>query len=165
MLFGSESSGKTTLAAQLAVHYRAVWVPEFAREYLEAKGETCTLADIVPIAEGQLRLEREAAAFQPQLLFCDTNILETKVYSEAYFQTTPPAVLRWIEEYPYDFYLLTLPDTPWTPDGLRDRPHERAQMHQLFQLELVSRKLPFAEISGTGPQRLYQAIAAVDAFI
>ena len=34
---GAESSGTTTLASDLAAHYRTVWVPEFGREHFEAK--------------------------------------------------------------------------------------------------------------------------------
>ena len=37
VLFGPESTGKTTLSKQLARHYNTVWTPEFAREYLQKK--------------------------------------------------------------------------------------------------------------------------------
>ena len=37
VLFGPESSGKTTLSQQLARYYNTVWVPEFARDYLQEK--------------------------------------------------------------------------------------------------------------------------------
>ena len=33
VLFGPESTGKTTLSRQLARHYNSVWVREFARQY------------------------------------------------------------------------------------------------------------------------------------
>ena len=35
VLFGPESTGKTTLSNQLARYYNSVWVPEYAREYLQ----------------------------------------------------------------------------------------------------------------------------------
>ena len=37
VLFGPESTGKTTLSRQLAKHYNTIWVPEYAREYLQDK--------------------------------------------------------------------------------------------------------------------------------
>ena len=65
VLFGPESTGKTTLSRQLAKHYNSVWVPEYAREYLQNKWnnerKTCELDDLLPIAEGQIRLENELA--------------------------------------------------------------------------------------------------------
>ena len=46
VLFGPESTGKTTLSQDLAKHYNTVWVPEYAREYLQDKwdkeGKTCS---------------------------------------------------------------------------------------------------------------------------
>ena len=35
VLFGPESTGKTTLAKQLAAHFNTEWVPEYMREYIE----------------------------------------------------------------------------------------------------------------------------------
>ena len=40
VLFGPESTGKTTLAKKLAYHFQTNWVPEFAREYLEKKNDS-----------------------------------------------------------------------------------------------------------------------------
>ena len=53
VLFGPESSGKTTLATQLAAHYKTTWVPEFARDYLQkkwdSKKEICSKEDLIQI--------------------------------------------------------------------------------------------------------------------
>ncbi|MEM9648577.1 MAG: ATP-binding protein, partial [Bacteroidota bacterium] len=63
VLFGPESTGKTTLSQQLARQYNTVWVPEYAREYLQNKWnnerKTCEPKDLLPIARGQIRLENE----------------------------------------------------------------------------------------------------------
>ena len=37
VLYGPESSGKTTLAKALAKQFQTTWVPEFARNYLQEK--------------------------------------------------------------------------------------------------------------------------------
>ena len=89
VLFGPESTGKTTLSEKLARHYNTVWVPEYAREYLQDKWnnerKTCESKDLLPIAEGQMRFENDLATKATDLLICDTDLLETKVYSEAYY--------------------------------------------------------------------------------
>ena len=33
VVVGAESTGKTTLAQRLAVHYQTAWVPEYGRPY------------------------------------------------------------------------------------------------------------------------------------
>ena len=89
VLFGPESTGKTTLSKQLAQYYNTLWVPEYAREYLQKKwnnkGKTCEPKDLLPIAEGQMRLENSLARKANKILICDTDLLETKVYSEVYY--------------------------------------------------------------------------------
>ena len=63
VVFGPESSGKTTLSKKLAAHYNALWIEEYAREYLQEKWDKekkiCELEDMIPIAVGQIKLENE----------------------------------------------------------------------------------------------------------
>ncbi|MGB2224435.1 MAG: AAA family ATPase, partial [Polaribacter sp.] len=88
-LFGPESTGKTTLSKQLAHHYETVWVREYAREYLQEKWnnerKTCELEDILPIACGQMALENKWVKRADKVLICDTDLLETMVYSEQFY--------------------------------------------------------------------------------
>ena len=82
-LFGPESTGKTTLANQLATHFKTTWAPEYAREYLQdkwnKKQEICSPEDLLPIAYGQIHIENQALALANTYLFCDTCLLVTKV--------------------------------------------------------------------------------------
>ena len=63
VLFGPESSGKSTLAQALAKEFNTQWVPEYMRIYLQEKWdqheEICTEEDMLPIAKGQIKLEKE----------------------------------------------------------------------------------------------------------
>ena len=57
VLYGPESTGKTTLAKALAEHYQTTWVPEFARTYLQEKWdqkkEVCNLEDLLSLQMGK----------------------------------------------------------------------------------------------------------------
>jgi nicotinamide riboside kinase len=53
---GPESSGKTTLARALSKVLSAVYIPEFARQYLQEKGLKYDQQDLDEIAKGQLNL-------------------------------------------------------------------------------------------------------------
>ncbi len=55
VVIGPESTGKSTLCEKLADHYNTLWVPEYAREYLEKHGPEYTYEDLYDIAAGQLR--------------------------------------------------------------------------------------------------------------
>jgi NadR type nicotinamide-nucleotide adenylyltransferase len=162
VLFGSESTGKTTLAQQLAAHYQTVWVPEYSRIYQEQQGYTPALQDVIPIAKGQMHLEDLLILQANRILICDTDILETKVYSDAYNGTSPEWLLQKVPERYAHLYLLTDIDLPWEPDGIRDRPDNRQEMHKRFKLELVHRNLLYVEISGNYRERFLQAVQAID---
>ena len=118
VLFGPESTGKTTLSKALARYYNSVWVPEYAREYLQDKWnnerKTCEPSDLLPIALGQMHLENELSQKTNTVLICDTNLLETKVYSEAYYSgSCDPLLEKFAIKNEYDLYLLTYIDVPW----------------------------------------------------
>ncbi len=167
VLYGPESTGKTTLSKQLAAHYNTVWVPEFARGYLQKKWDeeqkVCELQDLVPIAEGQVKLENELAKKANRLLICDTDILETKVYSEAYFDGyCDPELEKYALLNTYDLYFLTGIDVPWEPDDLRDRPDQREKMLDLFKTTLEKYGRTFIPLSGGKQERLQTAIFYID---
>jgi len=61
VIIGPESTGKSTLSEQLAAHYKTVWCPEYAREYLLKHGTNYTYDDLLTIAKGQLFLEDKYA--------------------------------------------------------------------------------------------------------
>jgi len=167
VLFGPESTGKTTLAQQLAVHYQTQWVPEYAREYLQDKWDrvqrTCEPEDLVPIAYGQMALENSLARKADRVLICDTDLLETKVYSETYYTgSCDPLLEKYALKNNYDLYLLTYIDTPWVADDLRDRPEERERMFEHFKAALEQYDRNFIILRGDKPKRLAHAIAAID---
>ena len=167
VLFGPESTGKTTLSEQLARYYNSVWVPEYAREYLQNKWnnerKTCEPDDLLPIAEGQMKLENELAKKTDSVLICDTDLLETKVYSEAYYLgSCDPILEKYALENTYDLYFLTYIDTPWEVDDLRDKPEQRAEMFKAFQKELITNKKRYVLLKGDKKQRLETAIKYID---
>ena len=167
VLFGPESTGKTTLSRQLARHYNTVWVAEYAREYLQDKWnntrKTCENHDLIPIAIGQMRLENDLAKKADEVLICDTDLLETKVYSEEYYGGfVDPRLDKAVLENKYDLYLLTYIDTPWEADDLRDRPGQRLEMFNAFENALKKNKKNYLLLKGAMQTRLDKAIKAID---
>ena len=167
VLFGPESTGKTTLSKQLARHYNTVWVPEFARGYLQDKWNnerlTCEHSDLLPIAIGQMKLENELATKADKILICDTDLLETKVYSEEFYGGFVDADLeKAANANTYDLYLLTYIDTPWEEDDLRDRPEQRLEMFNAFENALKTHNRPYILLKGDKKMRLAKAIIEID---
>ena len=170
VLFGPESTGKTTLSRHLARYYNTVWTPEFARAYLQKKWnnerKTCEKKDLIPIAIGQIKMENKLAKKADKLLICDTDLLETKVYSEEFYGGFVDEKLdKAASENQYDLYLLTYVDTPWEKDDLRDRPEQRLEMFNAFENALKKHKKNYIILRGDKETRLKNATEAIDKII
>lgn len=160
---GSECTGKTTLAADLAKAYGVECVPEYVRQFVETIGGRPQFADHGPIARGQRALEDTYRARAKGLLFHDTDLLSTVAYCRAYFGRCPD----WIEAAAIDrkahLYFLCDIDVPWTPDGLRDRGDKRDEMHELFKAVLNEARATVVVLRGSRDERLGIARRHVDA--
>jgi nicotinamide riboside kinase len=142
-------------------------VPEYAREYLQEKWDreqkTCEPEDLMPIALGQMRLENALARRAKGILICDTDLLETKVYSEVYYLGyCDPRLEEAALANTYDLYFLTGVDVPWQPDDLRDKPNEREEMLVTFRKALEDTGRRFILLEGNREERLRKAIFQID---
>jgi HTH-type transcriptional repressor of NAD biosynthesis genes len=177
VLYGPESTGKTMLAQKLAAHYHTLYVPEYARHYLDRKlelydpfgrksSEICQPQDIPQIVIGQVAFEDAFTEQAENILFCDTNPLMTYVYNKYYFKEEAEWIASAAMDRKYDLYLLTNIDIPWIADPPhRDRPHAREELYNLFKEELVKRKLSFVNVQGNYDKRLEYSIEKIDALL
>ena len=169
---GPESTGKTTLARDLAAHFGTAWAPEFARGYLDGKyaGQTppsppCTAEDIPEIARGQLAAEDEAARRSDRVLLCDTDLYATRFYAETYFGSCPEWIRETADARRYELHLLLDADVPWVEDAQRDLPHRRHDMLAWLRAALESAGRPYRVVAGSWGERRRQATAAVAAVL
>lgn len=162
VLTGSESTGKSELAARLGAHFSAPVSREFVRDYAAKLDRPLGFPDHGIIAHGQMAVEDEAIARASAYVILDTDLVSTAVYCKDYFGYCPP----WIEEDALrragDLYLLLRPDIPWVPDGLRDRQHHREEMHALFAEKLASMGVRVVEIGGEREERFAAAVQAIE---
>ena len=177
VILGPESTGKSSLCAQLAEHYQTEWVREYAREYLLTNGTAYTYEELLDIAKGQLALEDEAmerlGKFNGAIttgstpLFIDTNMHVLKVWCEFVFGKCHPFVLNQVVERTYHLYLLCDIDLPWVKDELREYPDllTRKQLYWHYKDMMVNQHVPWININGNYEERLDKAIKAVDALL
>jgi len=147
---------------RLAAHYRTTFAPEYARKYLAVSGPHYTPEDLDNIARGQLAAEAEAEANANRVVFCDSDLLVIKIWSEHSFGTCPEWILQRIDQQHYDLVLLMNVDIPWQPDPLREHPQLRQYFFDLYHRELRERMSNFAEISGDEDRRFDQACFLID---
>lgn len=164
VVIGPESTGKSTLSEALAKALNTVWVPEFARHYLEQLNRPYNENDLLEIAKGQKRSEEEMMVKANRFLICDTNLYVLKVWSEHKYGRCDKLVLETIASQQYDFYLVTYIDTNWEFDPLREHPQKEMRLYFYKQFEdlVINSNIPFLVVKGDENNRLQSALSVVN---
>jgi len=154
-IIGPESCGKSTLAAYLAKRYNGILVPEYAREYMEAKISNLkspisnfqySYSDVESIARHQIEQLKSltgAAVQQAKPVFFDTELIITKVWFEHKYGKCPDWLIEALHQYPMDVYLLCYPDLPWVPDPVRENPDIRLELFNRYEREIQDLNIPY----------------------
>lgn len=142
-IIGPESTGKSSLALYLSKRYKGIYIPEYARTYVEQKGTTeVTYDELCEIAKHQIE---EIKSLSGEIVFFDTELIITKVWFDYAFGRVP----EWLEEaiirYPMDIYLLTYPDLPWVPDPARSNGSDaiRMELFKRYEVEIQALNIPY----------------------
>ena len=110
-----------------------------------------------------MKLENKLSQKTDSILICDTDLLETKVYSETYYSGLCDSLLeKYALENTYNLYFLTYIDTPWEADDLRDKPRERELMFKAFEDTLIKYNRPYVVLRGNKKQRLEFAVMHIN---
>jgi len=165
VITGPESTGKSTLSEQLAKHYHTVYIPEYARSYVENLNRPYTFEDVEHIAKQQVEDAKAYELKANKLLFLDTYLIITKVWFDVVYQHCPEWIIDAIRQSDIDLFLLCSTDLPWEADKVRENGGEmREELHHIYQQELENFKLSYAMVGGMGNQRLTNAVAIIDKY-
>lgn len=156
---GPESSGKTTLAIDLASELGIGYIPEFARFHLQESGPSYALKDLEWMANQHTEwCQRAGDAF-----ISDGDYFVFKVWEEVRFSSCSLQVNKLNDRNRFDLYLLCKPDLEWSYDPLREDEDSRPQLYERYKELLQENNLPFAVISGENEARLQRALDAITA--
>ena len=166
-IIGAESTGKTSLAEDLAKNYAqshpSAHVPEFLRLFVDKEKRTPFEEEQIIIAKAQkgiedeisIELQKNHPTAHNVLLFCDTTPLLTAIYSEIVFGKTSEDLLKIAANHDYDLTLFTQMDFPWISDGMqRDGPEAQARVHELLDEKFRQLGISYQELYGKHLDRL-----------
>lgn len=166
-IVGAESTGKSTLAQDLALQLglatglRCGAVGEHLRDWCERAGRTPLVHEQVAIAQTQLALI-DAARLGHEVVIADTTPLMTAIYSQLLFDDSSLLAGAVAAQRRFALTLLTALDLPWVADGLqRDGAHVQAPVDAALRQALIRSGQPWSVVSGQGQDRLETALTAV----
>jgi nicotinamide riboside kinase len=162
---GSESTGKTQLAEQLAQHLNCDWIPELSRKYIQQLGRSYTYTDVEAIALQQIEQFKAVQNTPSKRVVFDTGLIITKVWFDVVYDECPQWLIQTITNLPKTLHLLCDTDLEWVPDTVRENGGEmREKLSQMYANELVKFGFPYALVSGIGDNRLKNAIRIIEDF-
>ncbi len=170
---GPESTGKSTLAGQLAESFDTISIPEYARDFTELKIEKdsnfeFSLSDMYHIWKGQISLEDSMMSQANKVLFSDTDALVTTVRSRWLCDGKIDNRLEKLaQEKRYDLYLLTYPDIEWEKDNIRYFPEEDERIRFFEDCKAGLEKIwaNYIVVKGQGKERFEMAREIVEKFM
>ncbi|MDP4941209.1 MAG: ATP-binding protein [OM182 bacterium] len=164
VITGPESSGKTTLAAQLSAHWNFPCVAEVARSYLADK-ISYQQTDLLKIAQKQYKRELATLSKKPSRIVCDTDLLVIMIWSEVKYGDCDPWIYETFEKSLSEQstnrgYFLCDSNIPWQADSLRENPNNRNELFKLYLQKLKKYELSFTIVKGDPKQRFEQVVTA-----
>jgi len=166
VLIGAESTGKTELTEYLSERFNTVWVPEYAREYVEKLNRPYTYDDIEHIAKQQVILEKEFMQKANKILFYDTYLIITKIWFKLVYNREPDWIHQKLIDSSIDLFLLCNNEIPWISDSVRENGGEmRDKLYNIYEEELKQYGFNYKIIDGVGDDRRNNALRIVKEFI
>lgn len=162
VITGPESTGKTQLTEELAAYFNTVYIPEYARTYVEQLKDTYKYTDIEKIAYKQIEFESQLLPQANQILFYDTFLIITKVWFDMCYKKYPDWFEKALKNMHIDLFLVCQTDIPWEPDAVRENGGEmREKLRDLYIYEIVNYGFKYEIVEGMGEERLNAALEKI----
>lgn len=159
---GPESCGKTTLANALSEYYNIQAVPEYSRFYLEEFGAEYNQQDLDIIALGHYE---NIILSQNSINIVDSDFVVLKIWSEYKYGNTSKRIAEYVKSNHFDLHILCSPDIPWEPDKLRENPHDREKLFELYLANLRDYKKNFIVVNGSHSERFEKSVKNISSLL
>jgi HTH-type transcriptional repressor of NAD biosynthesis genes len=155
---GAPSTGKTTIAQELARQRKTTWVPEYGRQYWEEHqvNRRLTPSQLADLAQGHLQLEYQTALEGRRELFIDTNAITTRLFSVYWHGKADPQLERLAQKAlsRYDLFFLCEDDIPYENTWDRSGQACRTEMQALTRHYLQEKNIPHIKLTGSLEKRI-----------
>jgi|OM-RGC.v1.020915950 nicotinamide riboside kinase len=150
---GPESTAKSSLAELFSKEYNLPLVKEYAREYLMNIDRAYELEDVLLMAQGQLKQEKE---FEDQSSVLDTDLSVFNIWLDVKYGHKEEWIDKQLKINQNKVYLLCYPDIEWEGDPLRETTNkeELADLFARYEDLLKDNEAKYFIIKGQGQERI-----------
>lgn len=162
VITGPESTGKSELSEALAKHFQVPWAPEYARIFLEKNGPDYNFQLLEKMALEHKEFQEAYLQKADNLVILDTDLINYQVWQKLVYGKFHASLQKLMKEEDDHLYLLSYPDIPWTPDPLRENPHDRMHIFEEHRTAIEEFRRPYEVVRGVGEERLKNSVKAVE---
>ena len=164
VIFGTESTGKTTLSEKLVKHYNCSGVKEAGRDLI-ANSNSFEFNDLHLVAsEHATRIDQKICRESP-LIIIDTDIHTTMSYANFIFNKDLKVDDKIYNSNKADLYLYLNNDVEYQQDGTRLSESDRNLLDLSNRKILKEKNIKFIEVEGNWEQRLKKTLKEIDLII
>ncbi len=168
VFLGAPSTGKTTMARELAQSFETVWMPEYGREYWEQhqRNRRLTLEQLAEIAEEHRRREDELVLAANKTIFIDTDATTTYMFSMYYHREIHPRLAELASQTlkRYDLFFLCSSDIPYDDTWDRSGEVNRQVFQAQIEADLIRRRIPYITLTGDLHIRMQMVAQVLESF-
>lgn len=149
-IIGAESTGKSTMAAEMSSVLNGQCVEEYGRTYSEVKQNVLNANDFNVICNGH-QFNIDQAAKNGNLIISDTEAYTTYLFGHFFLDCDLQQIRQHGSEQHFDMYILLAPTVDWVDDGSRvvEQQKQREWFHKQLKSLLKQDQKPFVEITST----------------
>lgn len=166
-IIGVESTGKSTLAINLANHFNTQYVEEVGRTICEAEyhwsEDMMNIEDYIYVAMEHKVKEHKIAKTANKVMISDTNNLIT-LFSAECMGKSSPVLSQMANAEEYDLVIMLDIDVPWVYDALRlnSDDQRRKETYNLLQFLCKAHGVKYTTISGDFNQRFNSSVELIN---
>ncbi|MCB0632314.1 MAG: AAA family ATPase [Saprospiraceae bacterium] len=160
VFLGTESTGKSSIAAALAERLPAVLVPEMGRDLIaDSNHFTPDLLEKVALTHAW-EIEKSLIVLTP-LVLIDTNVHITQSYARSRFSNYLKLPAKVYEQNRADLYLYLTADLPFEQDGTRLEENDRNALDDSHRQTLADFGVAYVEVGGNWRERMEKCEAII----
>jgi len=159
VITGAESTGKSELTRWLANYFKAPYIPEFARNYIENLSRQYNYDDVELIAKKQIEQVNALKNSDYPYIFVDTWLIITIIWFEFGFKRKPSWIEQELRNTKIDMFLVCDIDIPWVPDPVRENGgRNRVILHNKYIETIKKYNFNYNIVSGINEERFSCAL-------
>ncbi len=131
------------MCQSLCQYFQKSYKDEYARTFLHQINRPYQQDDLLTIAKEQVAQETIINHTEKDFSIHDTDLLTILIWSMVKYKSCDPWITQQALQNEHHYYLLCSPNIPWKADPLRENPHNRSELFEMYHKQIEGMQRPY----------------------